>query len=116
MVGIFVINTITNIKPISQYILTSLRICFCSLVPPLVHPGLLPLQRFLSGMSVDNTTSNSPLLAPGQESLSSLGNAVLGSFSCCQQALEEALAPQGLMWEVFTGTAHLVGRCSFAAR
>ena len=37
-------------------------------------------------------------------------------FSCCQQALGEALAPRGLMWEVFTGTVHLAGRWSFAAR
>lgn len=95
-----------------------LGICFCFLIFPLIGSGPLPRPVAGPGVSVDLwATSNSPLLSQGQESTPSLlGIVVLGSFSCCQQALEEAFAPQGLMWEVFTGTAHLADRCSFVAR
>ena len=84
--------------------------------PAFVSPSLTALVLALSHCGNVCGQHQAPC-SQGQESPPSLlGDVVLGSLSCCQQALEEALAPQGFMWEVFTGTAHLADRCSFAAR
>lgn len=80
--------------------------CFYSLIAYLVPSDLPPEGLWMA--------SDSPFPVPKREFLGHLGSEAPGSFS--QQALREALTPQGLMWEVFTGTVHLVGRWSFVAR
>lgn len=61
-------------------------------------------------------TSDSPLGSQGQESPSPLGNLALGSFFLLSAGSGRGISPTKFDVGSFTGTAHLAGRCSFAAR
>lgn len=61
-------------------------------------------------------TSVSTLCSQGQESLSPLGNLVLGSFFLLSAGSGRGISPIRLDVGSFTGTAHLADRCSSPAR